>query len=160
MVMTNRWARVLLAAGLGWLALPPAAPAQTYVYPSKGQGAEQQAADEAQCRAWATQQTGFDPSRGAPQAAASAPAGQGEVVRGAARGAALGAVGGAIAGDVGKGAAIGAGVGATGGLFNRMGASRAQQQQQQQAQAAQAAQGQEFNRAFAACMGGRGYTVN
>ena len=51
-------------------------------------------------------------------------------------------------------------MGATGGLFNRMGASRAQQQQQQQAQAAYQAQGQEFNRAFAACMGGRGYTVN
>jgi Glycine zipper len=156
----TRCARVL-AAGLGWLALlPAAAPAQTYVYPSRGQGAEQQAADEAQCRAWATQQTGFDPGRGAPQAAASAPAGQGEVVRGAARGAVLGVVGGAIAGDAGKGAAIGAGVGATGGLFNRMGASRAQQQQQQQAQAAHQAQGQEFNRAFAACMGGRGYTVN
>jgi hypothetical protein len=159
-VAVNRRATVL-AAGLGWLALlPAAAPAQMYVYPSQGQGAEQQAADQAQCSAWATQQTGFDPSWGPPQAGASAPAGQGQVVRGAARGAALGAVGGAIAGDAGKGAAIGAGVGATGGLFNRMGASRQQQQQQQQAEAAYQAQGQEFARAFAACMGGRGYTVN
>ena len=66
MVM-DRCGGMLLAAGLGWLALlPAAAPAQTYVYPSQGQGAEQQAADESQCSAWATQQTGFDPSRGAP----------------------------------------------------------------------------------------------
>ena len=158
-MVTKRWKGVL-AAGIGCLALLPAAAAAQYVYPSQGQSAEQQAADDAECRAWATQQTGFDPSRSAPPAAASAPAGQGEVVRGAARGAALGAVGGAIAGDAGKGAAIGAGMGATGGLFNRMGASRAQQQQQQQAQAASQAQGQEFNRAFGACMAGRGYTVN
>ncbi|HEX6114457.1 MAG TPA: glycine zipper family protein [Geminicoccaceae bacterium] len=150
----------MLAVGIGCLALLPAVAAAQYVYPSQGQSPEQQAADDSQCRAWATQQTGFDPSRGMAPAAASAPTGQGEVLRGAARGAALGVVGGAIAGDAGKGAAIGAGVGATGGLFNRMGASRAQQQQQQQVQAAYQAQGQEFSRAFGACMAGRGYTVN
>jgi len=83
--------------------------------------------------------------------------------RGAAGGAALGAVGGAIGGDAGKGAAIGA---AVGGLFGGMRRLRAQEEQQQ-AQASYAAQQQgalaqghaNYNRAFSACMAGRGYIV-
>src|SRR5579864_2435719 len=80
----------------------------------------------------------------------------GERVRGAARGAAGGAAIGAIAGDAGKGAAIGA-VGGT-----MVGGSRARQNQRAAA-ANQQAQSQgaidTFNRAYAACMEGRGYTI-
>jgi len=79
--------------------------------------------------------------------------------RGAAGGAALGAVGGAIGGDAGKGAAIGAGVGGLFGGFRRMRAMEEEQAQMAnyQAQTAQATGG--FNRAYGACLQGRGYTV-
>ena len=77
--------------------------AHPYVYPAKGQTAEQQQKDQYECHEWAVQQTGFDPSQPVEQ---STP--RHSVMGGAARGAALGAVGGAIAGDAGKGAAAGA----------------------------------------------------
>jgi len=37
--------------------------AQQYVYPAKGQSAQQQKSDEAACYQWAVQQTGFDPAK-------------------------------------------------------------------------------------------------
>jgi hypothetical protein len=89
---------------------------------------------------------------------------QGHVVRGAGRGAALGAVGGAIAGDAGKGAAAGAAMGGlAGGMRRRQ--QRLQQNQQQQATSPAAANSQQnqrtaYHRAMAACLTGRGYTVN
>ena len=64
-------------------------------------------------------------------------------------GAALGAGVGAIAGDAGKGAAAGAVVG---GVAGRRRSMAAQQQQQEATRSA-------YDRAFAACMEGRGYTV-
>lgn len=128
------------------------------IYPSHGQSIEQQAADEAECRAWAQQQTNFNPAQ-APQYQSTTDQGRGSVVRGAAGGAALGAVGGAIGGSAGKGAAIGAGVGAAGGLLGRRRHERQADQANQQAQQAYNANLTEYNRAFATCMGGRGYTV-
>jgi hypothetical protein len=118
--------------------------AKMYIYPQKGQSKDQQAKDETECRTWATQQSGVDPN--APAAKGSHARG---TVGGAARGAALGAAVGAIAGDAGKGAGAGAVVGGVGG---RRGSKRAQQAQQ-------AAVTDSFQRAFAACMEGRGYTV-
>ena len=122
--------------------------AQGYVYPAKGQSPAQQQKDQSECSGWAMQQSGVNPAATAPP-----PAGpQGQVVRGAGRGAAVGAVGGAIAGDAGKGAAIGAASGALVGGFRRADQRRASEQAQSQASAA-------YNRAFAACLEGRGYTV-
>lgn len=138
-----------------------------YVYPAKGQSPEQEQKDEFACYEWAKQQTGFDPMNQSPAAPApppSSPQNQGQVVRGAARGAALGAVGGAIAGNAGEGAAIGA---ATGGLFGGM--RRRSEYQEQQAQYQQTVQQQQaqyaqhrdqYNRAYGACMEGRGYVLN
>ena len=128
------------------------------IYPSGGQSLQQQSNDEAECRGWAQQQTGFNPAYG-PQIP-SAGAQGGEVIRGAAAGALLGAVGGAIAGNAGKGAAIGAGVGATAGLLGRRRQDRANAEAQQQAQSQYNAQLATYNRAFATCMQGRNYTVN
>ena len=79
--------------------------AQAYVYPSKGQSAEQQKRDEYECYQWARQQTGFDPMQ-QPQASAPPPqqqARQGGLLRGAARGATIGVVGGAMVGGAGAG---------------------------------------------------------
>jgi hypothetical protein len=128
-------------------------------YPSKGQSAQQQSKDEGECYAWAKQQTGIDPV-----AVASAPAqksgpavGGGERVRGAARGAAGGAAIGAIADDdAGKGAAVGAVVGTMAGGRQARQNKRAQEQQAEQAKAGTL---QQFNKAFGACMEGRGYVV-
>ena len=153
------------------------ATAQPYIYPDRGQSPQQQESDKGQCYGWAVQQTGFDPAN--PRVAQAPPppmyqgqpqAPQGGMFRGAAGGAALGAVGGAIGGDAGKGAAIGAGVGALFGGMRRMRYMEEQQQMQQQQQQQQQmymaqqqnamAQGRaNYERAFGACMAGRGYTV-
>jgi len=80
-------------------------------------------------------------------------------VRGAAGSAAVGAVGGAIGGDAGKGAAIGAGVGAATGLIRQGRQNRQAAQAQQQAQTQDQAGRSNYDRAYAACMQGRGYQV-
>ena len=157
---------VLVCCALSLL-IPFAAQAQDpIVYPAKGQSNEQMEQDKFQCYNWARQQTGFDPMQ-APTATSAPPPKQSEgpgVVGGAGRGALGGLAVGAIAGDARKGAAIGA-VG--GGLFGGMKSnnSRRQNEQQQQQWANQqtanyANQRNNYNRAYSACLGGRGYTVN
>ena len=82
------------------------------------------------------------------------------VLQGAGRGAALGAVGGAITGNAGKGAAAGAAMGGLAGGFRR----RDERLRQADVQADRAAAGNParpaYMRAMAACLQGRGYTVN
>ena len=162
-------------------AAPPPAPAPApaslsqslgvVVFPAKNQSAATQSSDEGYCYGWAKTNTGIDPMAPAPtQAAAVAPPPPdpgGQRVSGAARGAAGGAVIGAIAGDAGQGAAIGAAAGAMhGGAQKRRGQKDAAAQQQQaqanddaQAKAAADAQKQTYNKAFTACMEGKGYTA-
>jgi hypothetical protein len=128
------------------------------VFPAKGQSNQQMESDKYACYSWAKGQTGFDPMK-APTATAPPPPTQGGVVQGAAKGAVAGVAIGAIAGDAGKGAAIGA---AAGGMVG--GAKKKQSQQQQQQYAQQQAAGYEqkrgeYNRAWSACMEGKGYTV-
>lgn len=135
------------------------------IYPSKGQSQEQMEQDKFSCYSWAKQQTGFDPME-MPKATEPPPekeAKKGGVGRGAVRGGAVGLAAGAIAGDAGKGAAIGA---ATGGLFGgmrRRDQKKKQEQAEQQWAQEQAAQythkRNNYNRAYAACLEGKGYTV-
>ena len=72
----------------------------------------------------------------------------------------LGAIGGTIGGDAGKGAAIGAGAGAAVGLLGRRRQRAQVEQGNEQAQQAYNAGLAQYNRAFTACINGRGYTVN
>jgi len=130
------------------LVAPALASARVYVYPKKGQSAEQQQRDEGECHTWAVNQTGYNPAT----ATSSEPT-EGGVVRGGARGAATGAVIGAIAGDAGTGAAAGA---AGGALIGGMRRRDARHQQE----SAQAAGQNEYLRAYAACLEARGYSVN
>jgi len=129
------------------------------VYPAKGQSAQQQSKDDAECYAWAKQTTGIDPAvvASSPPPQNTGPAvGGGERVRGAVRGAAGGGAIGAIAGDAGQGAGIGAVAGAM------AGGRKARQQQAAQNQQAVMQQQEMINthyRAFGACMEGRGYTI-
>ena len=161
----------LAIVALSVLLLTGASRAQDiYAYPAKGQNQAQQDRDRYECHSWAVKQTGFDPSRS--QAVASdRPAAsntpmppQGHVARGAARGAALGAVGGAITGNAGTGAAAGAAMGGLAGGMRRRD-QRLQQNQQQQGTSQAASNSQQsqrnaYHRAMAACLTGRGYTVN
>jgi hypothetical protein len=136
------------------------------IYPSKGQSQQQLEKDKFECYSWAKQQTGFDPME-VPKATAPPPqpqAPKGGLFRGAARGALVGAVAGEIADDdPGKGAAIGATTGALIGGMRRQDQKRKQEQAQQEWEQQQVAQYQQkrntYNRAFGACLEGRGYTV-
>jgi len=153
----QRLALAVIAA-LTACTLAGAAQADVYVAPKQGQSQQQFQQDQFDCHNWAKQQTGFDPAQ-PPQTAAAPPPQQGGAVKGAARGAAVGAVGGAIGGDAGKGAAVGAGVGAAGGRMRQNQNNRASAQASQQAQSQQQANYDRYERAYAACLQGRGYAV-
>lgn len=151
---------VLTAAAL-ITAVPslPAAAAEPIIYPAKGQSQDQMEKDKYSCYSWAKGQTGFDPMQAPAPAQTQAAAPQGGAVRGAARGAAVGAAAGAIAGDAGKGAAIGAAAGGTGGAIKKRAGQKEQQAQAQQQAAAADQKRAEYNRAWGACLEGKGYTV-
>jgi hypothetical protein len=174
LVMTLKF-RSLIGRSLPLLALlAGAALAQQFVYPAKGQTAEQQKTDEAACYIWAVEQTGFDPAKpvAAPVAAAPAPAPAprtgvtpGAGLKGAAKGAVIGEI---VTGDSDAGAA--AGLVAARGASRKHNAAAAQQsqqqaqsqataQQQQQATAAADQQKASFAKARSACLEGKGYTV-
>jgi hypothetical protein len=142
--------------------------AQQFVYPNKNQTPEQQKKDEFDCHTWAVQQAGYDPIAASQTPAAQAPTGKataetGSGARGAVRGAAAGAAVGAIAGDAGKGAAVGAAAGGAGGRVRSKNQAQAKQQQgvaaANTANANQAALAEKYNKARAACLEGKGYTV-
>ena len=148
--MTKTFSTLALSLALGTAGLVHAAGTTSpAIYPAKGQSAKQQDKDKYQCYGWAREQTGFDPAQ--PATASAPPSGMppGAMVRGAAGGAAIAAIsdhdpaGGAAAG------ALGAAV------RGRMKERQAAQQQQ----AAQAQQKAAYERAFKACMEGRGYVL-
>ena len=139
----------------------PVSAQDMFIYPAKGQTQAQQDKDRYECHSWAVQQTGFDPSKAtASSAPVATQAPQGGLLKGAARGATVGVVGGAIGGDAGKGAAIGAATGVLIGGMRRNDQTRQQQYQAQQSANANAAQRDGYNRAMAACLTGRGYSVD
>ena len=146
----------------------PALSQDLFIYPEKGQSPDQQQKDELDCYTWAKGRTGFDPMA-APTASTSAPLGQEQsVAGGAAKGGLLGAATGALIGGVtGKSATKGAKAGAVGGGVIG-GVSRHQSNSQLEAERQQWAQREAnryaeqrnaYNRAYAACLEGRGYTV-
>ncbi|MFM0077631.1 glycine zipper domain-containing protein [Paraburkholderia sediminicola] len=157
----QRIVRLLIGLTLSALALSAAAQ-QPIIYPAKGQSPERQRTDTAECQAWAQQTTGVNPVALAEHMANSPPPQeqQGRLLRGAGGGALFGTlIGGAAGGHWGEGAGIGALVGA-------MGSGMRMRREQQQASVQQAGMQQQasgqlstYNRAVAACITGRGYTV-
>ncbi len=136
------------------------------IYPAKGQSNEQMDKDKGECYLWAKQQSGFDPM--APPTAETAPPQQqaqtSSPVKGAARGAVVGTTVGAITNNSkSRGAAAGAAVGGlTSGMKKRDQAKQQEQAEQDWAQkeAANYAQKRDgYNKAFSACLEGKGYTV-
>ena len=141
---------VFISLGLAIAVIAAGSVAKPAVYPAKGQSAAQQKKDDGECYTWAKGNTGIDPA--APAAApASPPPPGGQRIAGAARGA---IVGGVIGGD--EGARTGAAVGVIAGGAKARQQRRAQEQQSQQQSQQQI---DTFNRAWGACMEGRGYTV-
>jgi hypothetical protein len=133
--------------------------AEQIVYPAKGQTPDQQRKDEAACSQWATQKTGFDPAKPAPATAsgsATKTTPSGSTAGAGVGGAARGAIVGGMMGDAGAGAAAGA-VAARG--TSRRQNAREDQSAQQQAASAQSQQRATFDKARAACLEGRGYSV-
>ncbi|HYA01634.1 MAG TPA: glycine zipper domain-containing protein [Syntrophobacteria bacterium] len=156
---------LLLAATL---VAGPALAQDFVIYPAKGQSQEQMEKDKFECYSWAKKQSGFDPME-TPKATAPPPPKQaqssvaGGALKGGAGGALVGLGIGAIAGNAGKGAAIGAvSGGAIGGIRSHRQQKQDEQAQQQWAQE-QASQYQQlrsaYNRAYSACLEGKGYTV-
>jgi hypothetical protein len=162
----------------------PAQSIDMFAFPKNGQSADQQLKDESECYGAAKQRTGIDAQAPPPkglseeekkaqqqQAADNAQQMYGGRLRGAARGAAGGAAIGAIAGDAGAGAGAGAVAGTMrGGMAQRQANAQSKQQAAAQTAAAQKKAEEQlllqheegidtFQRAFAACMDARGYSV-
>jgi hypothetical protein len=134
------------------------------IYPINNQTKEQQERDEYECYKWAKNQSGFDPV--STQTASTPPPEPQKkdrtVLRSAARSAAMGAAVGGITGnsdDAKEGAQVGAAVGGLSGAFRKRDASRQQEAAAQNQTAQMTGQNSTYARAFAACMGGRGYNV-
>ena len=154
MIRTMRISALFVAATFA-----ASASAQSFVYPAKGQSPEKQKKDESACHTWAVKQSKYDPANPpkpaqtaqAPTTASGTTPGAG--VRGAARGA---VVGEAVGGDARSGAAAGAVAARS--QSRRQNAAAGQQQQQAAAQQDQAGMAN-YQKARAACLEGRGYTV-
>lgn len=131
-----------------------------YVYPAGGQSAEQLDKDKYECHSWAVNDSGVDPT--APQQTTQAPQGN-KKSGGVAKGALAGAATGAIIGDRSKyarrGAVAGGLIGGVSQSAHNQQVDATQQQHAQQEAARQADRRDNYNRAYAACLEGRGYTV-
>lgn len=138
-----------------------------YVYPARNQSDEQMGRDKEECHDWAVKQTGVDPEKVATEAldqpSGSPPSsGAGSGLGGAGFGAARGA----MSGDAAAGAIRGVGIGR---LVHAIRARRQMEEQHQASQQQDQASLQEhqqrksllqnYDRAFGACLTGRGYTV-
>ena len=151
----------------------PAAPVlaqDPIVFPAKGQTNEQMEKEKFQCYEWAKGQTGFDPMASPTTTSPEPNPRMRNTAARTATGAGVGAAGGALIGALaggGKGAGIGAlAGGVAGGAFGGLRSSsknkqaREQKAQWRQQQASQYAQRRNtYNRAYTACLQGKGYTV-
>jgi len=141
---------------------------EVIIYPAKGQSEDQMEQDKFQCYSWAKKETGFDPME-IPKATAPPPQKQAQK-GGAGRGAVAGAATGAIVGGIvkgkkgaGRGAVIGGGSGALIGGMRRENQRKQEEQARNQWEREQTnaymQKRNSYNRAYGACLEGRGYTV-
>lgn len=132
------------------------------VFPNAGQSKDQQEQDEFTCYKWAKDETGFDPmavptaTEPPPQQSATR---KGGVARGAVRGAAVGQIVGGDSDSTAKGAAAGAAVGGMRRRDQKRKEEAERQRWEQEQQQIYAENRNRYNRAYAACMEGKDYTV-
>ncbi len=131
------------------------------IFPNDNQTDDQQEADKFACYGWAKGETGFDPMA-VPTATEAPPqqeAKQGGVARGAVRGAAVGQLIGGDSSSTKSGAAAGAAMGGMRRNDQKRKEQQAQQQWEQEQQQIYAEKRNRYNRAYAACLEGKNYTV-
>lgn len=138
------------------------------VYPAQGQSEDQTEKDKFECYTWAKNRTGFDPMK-TPTTSKAPPPKEKETWgagKGAVGGGLLGAGTGALIGGrkgAGRGALIGAGGGAVVGGIRRSDQKRREQQRRQQWEQEETQKymrsRSDYNRAYSACLEGRGYSV-
>lgn len=161
--VVHRQLNALAMAGILLAAASAGQAAELYVYPAQGQDADQQGRDEYECYAYAKQNTGFDPMARAGTSSGAPSSGSGSAVGGAAKGALVtGLATRAVTGsskDAKKAARGGAVVGGIVGGSKRNSNERAQQQRAEEEMASYDRQRDNYNRAYSACLEGRGYTV-
>ena len=131
------------------------------VFPKSGQSAEQQEQDKFACYSWAKGESGFDPM--APPTATEPPPQEGAQKGGVGKGLVRGAAIGGIVGDSSKSAKRGAAAGAAIGGMRRQDQKRKEaaerQQWEQDQQRIYAENRNRYNRAYAACLESKDYTV-
>lgn len=146
---------------IGLLFIAATAQADLHVYPKKGQSEEQTDKDKHECYKWSKDKTGFDPMV-VPKATAPAPTVENKK-GGVAKGAAVGAIGGKVLGNSSKTTKKSAAAGAVVGGAKQSSDNKKQQQAkndwEQKEANNYAAQRNEYNRAYGACLEGRGYSV-
>lgn len=141
--------------------LMSSAMAEVMIFPAKGQSAEQTEKDKFACYGWAKQQSAFDPMA-VPKTSTPPPSQEkksGGVVRGGLGGAALGAIIGDSSKSAKRGAAAG---GLIGGVRQRSANNQTAQNTkdwEQQEASNYANNRSKYDRAYAACLEGKGYTV-
>jgi uncharacterized protein YcfJ len=133
------------------------------IFPAKGQSAETQEQDKFTCYGWAKGQSGFDPMKAPTTTTAPPKSKEGSVAGSAVGGAVGGAVLGKIVGGNKKSAKRGALAGGLVGGVSR--SSKNSKSEKKQAEWEQkeannyANNRNNYNRAYSACLEGKGYTV-
>ena len=132
------------------------------IFPNVDQSPEQQEQDKFVCYGWAKGESSFDPM--APPTATEPPppesqAQKGGVARGAARGAALGQIAGGDSDSTKRGAAAGVAVGGMRRQDQKKKEAQARQQWEQEQTRIYTENRNLYNRAYAACLEGKDYTV-
>ncbi len=147
----------LIGLGLSTIAMAD----ELMIFPNADQSAEQQEQDKFACYSWAKGESGFDPM--APPTATEPPPQEGAQKGGAGKGLVRGAAIGGIVGDSSKSAKRGAAAGAAVGGMRRQDQKKkeaaARQQWEQDQQRIYAENRNRYNRAYAACLEGKNYTV-
>jgi hypothetical protein len=151
----------LLAALCGVCVTATGLAQELMIFPNGDQTPEKQEEDKFVCYGWAKGETGFDPMV-LPTATDAPPqqeAAQGGMGRGAVRGAAVGQIVGGDSDSTWKGAAAGAAVGGMRRNDQKRKEQQAQEQWEQEQTQIYAENRNRYNRAYAACLEGKNYTV-
>jgi len=158
--MTN-FHRKLFVAICGLCTGAAAMADELMIFPNADQTADQQEQDKFACYSWAKGESGFDPM--APPTATAPPPQEGAQKGGAGKGLVRGAAVGGIVGDSSKSAKRGAAAGAATGGMRRQDQKKkeaAQREQWEQEQVRIYTESRNrYNRAYAACLEGKDYTV-
>jgi hypothetical protein len=135
----------------------PTLASDVYFYPQRGQSPAQQDRDRFDCYAWASHESGFDPSAAGPHArnarVIAAPPPNADAAVGALTGGALGAALGRSVGGAALGAIAGGLIGAS------SDAARAETLNRLTSAEGATSGADAYRHAMAACLAGRGYSV-